>query len=67
MRSRSRSLRLLGLTVLAIALSACAFVQPNVENAPLDSFDPQGPFARQIDSLFWPVFWIAAGIFILVQ
>ena len=67
MRSRLRSLRLLGFTVLAIGLSACAFVEPNVENPPLDSFDPQGPFARAIDRLFWPVFWIAVGVFALVM
>ena len=42
-------------------LSAC------IENSPLDSLDPQGPFAQTIDDLFWVTFWIATGIFVLVQ
>jgi cytochrome c oxidase subunit 2 len=37
------------------------------ENAPQDSLDPAGPFAREIDALFRPVFWIAAGVFVLVE
>lgn len=52
---------------LALVLSACAFVDPNVDDAPLNSLDPQGPFARTIDDLFWPVFWISAVVFVLVQ
>ncbi|HEX7100055.1 MAG TPA: cytochrome c oxidase subunit II [Acidimicrobiia bacterium] len=67
MRSRLRSLRLAGLVLLALVLSACQLIAPDVEDAPLNSLDPKGPFARQIDSLFWPVFWIAVGIFFLVQ
>jgi cytochrome c oxidase subunit II len=49
------------LVVLALALGACA------PNAPQDSLDPAGPVAREIDSLFRPVFWIAVGVFVLVQ
>lgn len=67
MGSRLRSLRLLGVAALALALSACQFIDPTVEDAPLNSLDPQGPFARTIDDLFWPVFWIATIIFVLVQ
>lgn len=67
MGSRLRSLRLLGLAALALAVSACQFIDPTVEDAPLNSLDPQGPFARTIDDLFWPVFWIATAIFVLVQ
>ncbi|MFP3914084.1 MAG: cytochrome c oxidase subunit II [Actinomycetota bacterium] len=52
---------------MALVVSACQFVAPNVDDAPLDSLDPQGPFARTIDDLFWPVFWIATGVFVLVQ
>ena len=52
---------------MAVALSACQFIDPSVEDAPLNSLDPQGPFARTIDGLFWPVFWIATGVFVLVQ
>ena len=49
------------LTVAAIVLSAC------IQDSPLDSLDPQGPFAQTIDNLFWVTFWIATGIFVLVQ
>ena len=37
------------------------------EDQPLTTFEPAGPFAEQIDNLFWPVFWIAVAVFILVQ
>ena len=33
-----------------ILLSAC------IENAPLDSLSPEGPYARSIDELFWLTF-----------
>ncbi|MBA3552079.1 MAG: cytochrome c oxidase subunit II [Actinobacteria bacterium] len=49
------------LTVSAVVLGACA------ENAPQDSLSPAGPYARQIDTLFRPVFWIAVAVFVLVQ
>lgn len=58
---RLRPLRVGGVGFFAVFLSAC------IEDAPLDSLDPQGPFARRIDDLFWLVFWIAVGIFVLVQ
>ena len=44
-----------------ILLSAC------IENAPLDSLSPEGPYARSIDELFWLTFWIAVVIFVIVQ
>lgn len=49
---------------LTTVLSACSFVEID---SPLTTFKPSGPFARQIDSLFWPVFWTAVGVFVLVQ
>ena len=49
------------LAVLALALAGC------VQNAPLDSLDPKGPFAERINGLFWPVFWVAVVIFVLVE
>ena len=67
-RPRSRAGRVLtlgGIGALAVGLSACSLVE--IEDAPLDSLDPQGPFARQIDDLFWLVFWIAAATFALVM
>lgn len=67
MGKRLRSLRLLALAILSVGLSACQWIDPNVEDAPLNSLDPQGPFAERIDNLFWLVFWIATGVFVLVQ
>lgn len=60
-----RRLKLAGPVAIGLILSACSLV--DIENAPLDSLEPKGPFARQIDDLFWLVFWIAAGIFVIVQ
>ena len=33
----------------------------------MSSWDPAGPIADRIDGLFWPVFWTATVIFVLVQ
>jgi len=44
-----------------LLLSSC------IQDAPLDSLEPAGPVAREIDGLWWLVFWIAAAIFVLVQ
>ena len=52
-----KNLRFLAL----VFLSAC------IENAPLDSLSPEGPYARSIDELFWLTFWIAVVIFVIVQ
>lgn len=48
----------------ALALLALAGCAPN---APQDTLVPDGPIARQIDGLFKPVFWVAAGVFFLVE
>ncbi len=48
-----------------LVLGSCAFIE--IDDAPLTTFEPAGPFARQIDNLFWPVFWIATVVFVLVQ
>ena len=50
-----KNLRFLAL----VFLSAC------IENAPLDSLSPEGPYARSIDELFWLTFWIAVVIFLI--
>ncbi len=47
---------------LLLLLSACARVQ-----MPQDTFNAAGPEARKINALFWPVFWIAVGVFVLVE
>lgn len=59
-RTRRRVFALL-LGIMALAATAC-------EGAghPQNSLNPQGPEARYIDHLFWPVFWIAVAIFCLV-
>jgi cytochrome c oxidase subunit 2 len=52
------------LAILAILSASCSFIEVD---SPLTTFEPAGPFARRIDALFWPVFWIATGIFVVVQ
>jgi cytochrome c oxidase subunit II len=61
MRGRTRRQTAALLVVAAAVLAACA------SDAPQDSLDPAGPYARTIDNLFRPVFWIAVGVFILVE
>ena len=45
-----------------VLLGGCSRVEQ-----PLNSFDSQGPIAERINDLFWPVFWMAVAIFVLVQ
>lgn len=62
-RIRDRWRRILGAVIptLALLMTACA------RNAPQDSLAPEGPIAQKIHNLFVPVFWIATGIFVLVE
>jgi cytochrome c oxidase subunit 2 len=62
-RSRQRLARLGAFVAVVLLLGACA----GVEEQPLTTFEPAGPFAERIDNLFWPVFWIAVVVFFLVQ
>jgi cytochrome c oxidase subunit 2 len=64
-RSRQRLVRLGALVAVALLLGACSLI--GSEDQPLTTFEPAGPFAEQIDNLFWPVFWIAVAVFVLVQ
>lgn len=45
-------------------LSGCSLV---TIDSPMSVWDPAGPFADRIEGLFWPVFWTATVIFVLVQ
>jgi cytochrome c oxidase subunit II len=49
------------LLALVILAAACA------PNATQDSLKPAGPNAETIDDLFRPVFWIAVGVFVVVE
>jgi cytochrome c oxidase subunit 2 len=62
---RRRLTRLAALVGSVVVLSACSIIE--LEENPLTTFEPAGPFAEEIDGLFWLVFWIATGVFILVM
>jgi cytochrome c oxidase subunit II len=49
------------LPAFALLLAACA------PDAPQDTLDPAGPVAREQNALFLLVFWIAVGVFVLVE
>lgn len=53
--------RLATLGALVLVLAGCA------ENAPLDTFEPEGPAAETIMDLVVPVFAVAAVVFVLVE
>jgi cytochrome c oxidase subunit 2 len=63
--TRHRLIRLSGLLGLALLLAACSLVE--IEDAPMTAFEPAGPNAERLDSLFGMVFWIAAAVFFLVM
>lgn len=64
MRTHPRSLsRLVGPVLLIgslFALAACA-------NTPGNTYDPQGDHARRIYELLIPIWWMALGVFVVVQ
>ena len=64
-RSPRRIARRAGQVALGLALmlvlTSCA------SDAPQDSLKPAGSYARDIDHLFKPVFYIAVGVFVLVE
>jgi cytochrome c oxidase subunit 2 len=62
---RRRLTRFAALVGSAVILSACSIIE--LEENPLTTFEPAGPFADQIDGLFWLVFWIATAVFALVM
>ncbi|HCP62026.1 MAG TPA: cytochrome c oxidase subunit II [Actinobacteria bacterium] len=61
--SRKKQMATAALVVgLALLLSGCAHT-----HLPQDSLNNQGPYAAKENHLFWPVFWIAVAVFVLVQ
>jgi len=48
--------------LVALAASACG----SATKDPMNSLTPRGPEARYIDHLFFPVFWVAVGVFCFV-
>ena len=51
----------LGLVALAVVAVACA------PNATQSTLEPKGPYAQKSFDLFVPVFWVAVGIFVIVE
>jgi cytochrome c oxidase subunit 2 len=64
-RSRQRLARMGALIGVVLLLGACSLIE--IEDAPLTTFEPAGPFSERINGLFWPVFWIATAVFVLVE
>lgn len=62
---RRQTSRIAALVGTAALLGACSLVENT--DQPLTTFDPAGRFARQIDGLFWMVFWIATVVFFLIM
>ena len=63
---RKRFFRFLSPVVLGVALvvlAACG----NMNTAPQTTFVAQGNGAREILNLFMPVFWVAVGVFVIVE
>jgi cytochrome c oxidase subunit II len=63
-RRKRGSRRALWFAVAALAtflFSACR------QDLPLNTLAPEGPQARKIDGLFFLVFWLAVGVFVLVE
>ncbi|MGH8928060.1 MAG: cytochrome c oxidase subunit II [Acidimicrobiia bacterium] len=63
--ARNRLVGAASLGVMTLALGACSVI--GIPDSPLNSLDPKGPFAERIDNMFWPVFWIATGVFAFVE
>ncbi len=62
-RSMTRIVSRVSVALLSmLLLVSCGRVEQ-----PLNSFDSRGPIAERINELFWPVFWGATVIFVLVQ
>ncbi|MDP9019858.1 MAG: cytochrome c oxidase subunit II [Actinomycetota bacterium] len=51
----------------ALAVAALVVLSGCASDAPQDYLEPAGPLARTLDNLFVPVFWIALGVFVVVE
>ena len=58
---RKRLLWATAAVLLLLLLGACS------SDATQSTLDPQGPYAQKLKDLFVPVFWVAVGVFILVE
>jgi cytochrome c oxidase subunit II len=58
---RNRLLRATLAAGLLLLMAACA------PNATQDTLQPKGPNAQALKDLFVPVFWVAVGVFVLVE
>ena len=56
-----RALWVLGILALVLLAASCA------PHASQDTLKPAGPNARDIKNLFVPVFWVAVGVFVIVE
>ncbi len=70
---RKRALLVVLVFAAMLVLAACAGpdrlgIESVVDSdLPQNSLDPAGPDARSIDNLWWPVFWIATVVFVVVE
>ena len=60
-RPSRRRVAAAAVAALAILAAGCA------RDTPQNTLDPEGPFARAVDNLIQPVFWIAAAVFVFVE
>jgi cytochrome c oxidase subunit 2 len=58
--TRFRAAKVAALAGAGQRLTSC------VHNSPQDALKPEGSVSRELNNLFWPVFWIAVGVFVLV-
>jgi cytochrome c oxidase subunit 2 len=50
-----------------LAVAALVVLAGCASDAPQDMLEPAGPLAETLDDLFNPIFWIAVGVFVVVE
>ena len=53
-------------TIRLVAVAACAFVLTACSGNPPSMLEPKGPGAARVEALWWPMLWIATGVFVIV-